>query len=53
MNVSLGFGLLVLSYSDNLPYNFCEQIGKEIRDISDEIPFDIPDSWEWCRVGDL
>ena len=19
----------------------------------DEIPFDIPDSWEWCRVGDL
>ncbi len=19
----------------------------------DEIPFDIPDSWEWCRLGDL
>ena len=36
--------------SRNLPYNFCEQIGKEIRDISDEIPFDIPDSWEWVRL---
>ena len=23
----------------NLPYAYCEQIGKEIRDISDEIPF--------------
>ena len=39
--------------SRNLPYAFCEQIGKEIRDISDEIPFEIPDSWEWCKVGDL
>ncbi|MBP8593686.1 MAG: restriction endonuclease subunit S [Ruminococcus sp.] len=37
--------------SRNLPYAFCEQIGKEIRDISDEIPFEIPDSWEWVRLG--
>ena len=37
--------------SDTLPYAFCEQIGKEIRDISDEIPFEIPDSWEWVRLG--
>ena len=37
----------------NLPYAFCEQIGKEIRDISDDIPFEIPDSWEWCRLSDL
>ena len=37
--------------SDNLPYAFCEQIGKEIRDISDEIPFEIPESWEWVRLG--
>lgn len=36
--------------SCNLPYAYCEQIGKEIRDISDEIPFDIPDSWEWARL---
>ena len=39
--------------SYNLPYAYCEQIGKEIRDISDEIPFDIPDSWEWCRLSDI
>ena len=37
--------------SRNLPYAFCEQIGKEINDISDEIPFDIPDSWEWVRLS--
>jgi len=36
-----------------LPYAFCEQIGKEIRDISDEIPFEIPDSWEWVRFSNL
>ena len=41
------------AYSDNLPYAFCEQIGKEIRDISDETPFEIPDSWEWCRIGSV
>ena len=23
------------------------------KDISDEIPFDIPDSWEWCRIGSI
>ena len=34
-----------------MPYAYCEQIGKEILDISDEIPFDIPDSWEWVRLG--
>ena len=37
----------------NLPYAFCEQIGKEIRDISDEIPFEIPDSWEWVRLSSI
>ena len=36
-----------------MPYAFCEQIGKEIRDISDEIPFEIPDSWEWCRLKNI
>ena len=39
--------------SRTLPYTFCEQIGKEIRDISDEIPFEIPDSWEWVRLGQI
>ena len=36
--------------SDNLPY---EKIDGEIRCISDIAPFEIPDTWEWCRVGDL
>ena len=39
--------------SRNLPYAFCEQIGKEIRDISDEIPFEIPESWEWVRLKSI
>ena len=39
--------------SRNFAYAFCEQSGKEIRDISDEIPFDIPDSWEWVRFSNL
>ena len=39
--------------SRNLPYAFCEQVGKEIRDISEEVPFEIPDSWEWVRCSTL
>ena len=36
--------------SDNLPY---EKIGKEVRCIADEVPFEIPESWEWVRLGNL
>ena len=36
-----------------MPYAFCEQIGKEIKDISDEIPFEIPESWEWTSIGNI
>ncbi len=35
--------------ADNLPY---EKVGKnEPVCIADEVPFDIPDSWEWVRLG--
>ena len=32
---------------------YFEKIGKEIICIDDEIPFDIPDSWEWVRVKEI
>ncbi|MBP3266548.1 MAG: restriction endonuclease subunit S, partial [Clostridiales bacterium] len=36
---------------DNLPY---EKVGKnEPVCISDEVPFEIPDSWEWARLGSI
>ena len=36
---------------DNLPY---EKVGKnEPVCIADEVPFEIPKSWEWCRLGTL
>ena len=42
---------VIFRSTDNSPYTFLEKIGDEIRDISDEIPFDIPESWEWVRLG--
>ena len=36
--------------ADNLHY---EQIGKEIKCIEDELPFEIPDSWEWCKLDSI
>jgi len=37
--------------ADNLPY---EKVGKnEPVCIADEVPFDIPESWEWVRLGSV
>ena len=37
--------------TDNLPY---EKVGKnEPVCIADEVPFDIPESWEWVRLGSI
>ena len=35
---------------DNKYYEKCD---KTVTCIDDELPFDIPTSWEWCRLGDL
>ncbi len=53
--LGLPFNLWAIVYfyltSDNLPY---EKIGdNEPVSIADEIPFDIPDSWEWVRLGSI
>lgn len=32
---------------------YYEQIGSEIKDITDEIPFEIPNNWEWVKCGNL
>ena len=39
-----------LKGADNTPY---EKIGDEVRSLADEVPFDIPDSWEWVRLGNI
>ena len=41
---------VIFKGADNTPY---EKIGDEVRSLSDEIPFDIPDSWEWVRIRSL
>ena len=35
---------------DNCYY---EKVGSETKNITDEIPFDIPDSWTWCRLEQI
>ena len=39
---------IIFKGDDNCHY---EKIGNEIRNIEDEIPFEIPDSWAWVRLG--
>ena len=39
---------VIFKGDDNKYY---EQIGHGIVDVSDEIPFDLPESWQWTRLG--
>ena len=41
---------VIFKGADNTPY---EKIGDEVRSLADEVPFDIPDSWEWVRLKDV
>ena len=41
---------VIFKGADNTPY---EKIGTEVRSIADEIPFDIPETWEWVRCSSL
>ena len=29
---------------------YYEKVGSEVKDITDEVPFEIPDSWAWCHL---
>ena len=52
--LGLPFNLWAIVYlyltSDNLPY---AKIGDEVRSLADEVPFDIPDSWEWVTLKSI
>ena len=41
---------VIFKGADNTPY---EKICDEVRSLADEVPFDIPDSWEWVRLGNI
>lgn len=32
---------------------YYEQLNGKTVDITDEVPFDLPDTWEWCRVKNV
>ena len=41
---------VIFKGDDNRHY---EKVGSEIKDITDDLPFEIPDSWVWCHLGNF
>ena len=41
---------IIFKGDDNKYY---EQIGGKVVDITDDIPFEIPQTWKWCRFGTI
>ena len=41
---------VIFKGDDNRYY---EKVGSEVKDITDDLPFEIPDSWEWTRIGSI
>ena len=41
---------VIFKGDDNRYY---EQIGSEVVDLTDDIPFEIPQTWKWCRLGTI
>ena len=41
---------VIFKGADNIPY---EKNGDEVRSLAGEVPFEIPDSWEWVRLGSV
>ena len=41
---------VIFKGDDNKYY---EQVGKEVKEVSEEIRFDLPNKWQWCRLGTI
>lgn len=41
---------IIFKGDDNKYY---EQVGKENKEITEEILFDLPNKWQWCRIGTI
>lgn len=41
---------IIFKGDDNKYY---EKLGKSVVDITDDLPFEIPNSWQWCRLSNI
>ena len=41
---------IIYKGDDNKYY---EQVGKKCLDITEQIPFEVPENWSWCRIGSV